>query len=305
MVSVEAAGPVLQRTAWAKINLTLHITGRRADGYHELDSLIVFAGLGDELRVAPGPDLALEIEGPFAPALGARRGRGASNAGGLENLVLGAARALGARFGVEAGARFGLIKRLPVAAGLGGGSADAAAALHALIELWDLDVPEPELYALAASIGADVPVCLAGRPSFIGGIGEKIVPAPPLPPAWLVLVNPGRPLSTAAVFAARTGDFSGPARWADPISDVRALAARLASRRNDLEAPALGLVPEIREVLATLRDSAGCMLARMSGSGATCFGLYAVEAAAVAAVRRIGTTRPGWWVRAAPLRVGH
>jgi 4-diphosphocytidyl-2-C-methyl-D-erythritol kinase len=278
MTSAAAAGTVLRRTAWAKINLTLHITGRRADGYHELDSLIVFAGLGDELRVAPGPDLRLDIEGPFAPALGP---------GDPENLVLGAARALGARFGVEAGARFGLIKRLPVAAGLGGGSADAAAALRALVELWGLEVPEPELIKLAAAIGADVPVCLAGRASFVGGIGDEIVPAPPLPPAWLVLVNPGLPLSTAAVFAARTGDFSPPARWRDPIPDVRALAARLATRRNDLEAPALGLVPEIREVLATLRDSAGCMLARMSGSGATCFGLYAVEAAAVAAVRRI------------------
>jgi 4-diphosphocytidyl-2-C-methyl-D-erythritol kinase len=215
--------------------------------------------------------------------------------------VVAAARALAARYGIESGARLRLDKQLPVAAGLGGGSADAAAAIRGLVSLWGIDAPAPALHALAASLGADVPVCLAGRPSFVGGIGERIVPAPALPPAWLVLVNPGIPLSTAAVFAARQGGFSAPSRWREPISDLRALAARLAACRNDLEAPALALVPEIREVLATLRDTAGCMLARMSGSGATGFGLYAVEAAATAAARRIATTRPGWWVRAAPL----
>jgi 4-diphosphocytidyl-2-C-methyl-D-erythritol kinase len=209
---------------------------------------------------------------------------------------------LAARYGIAAGARLRLDKQLPVAAGLGGGSADAAAAIHGLVNLWGIDAPAPALHALAASLGADVPVCLAGRPSFVGGIGERIVCAPALPPAWLVLVNPGIPLSTAAVFAARQGGFSAPARWREPISDLRALTARLAACRNDLEAPALTLVPEIREALATLRDTAGCMLARMSGSGATGFGLYAVEAAATAAARRIATTRPGWWVRAAPIR---
>jgi 4-diphosphocytidyl-2-C-methyl-D-erythritol kinase len=301
MATSHASGDMARRTAWAKVNLTLHVTGRRADGYHELDSLIVFAGLGDELEVAPGPDLALEINGPFAGAPGAGPRAGSLCAGIPENLVLVAARALGARFDVEAGARLKLIKRLPVAAGLGGGSADAAAALRSLVELWNLDAPEEELSALAARLGADVPVCLAGRPSFISGIGEVISPAPQLPPAWLVLVNPGAPLSTAAVFAARTGEFSAPVRWRGAVPDVRALAVRLSTCRNDLERPALGLVPEIREVLATLRDTAGCLLARMSGSGASCFGLYAVEASAVAAARRIEATRPGWWVRAAPI----
>ena len=155
---------------------------------------------------------------------------------------------------------------------------------------------------LGASLGADVPVCLLGRPSFVAGIGERIVPVRALPPAWFVLANPGVPLSTAAVFAKRQGGFSAPARWREPISELRAWVARLAACRNDLEAPALELAPEIREVLATLRDTTGCMLARMSGSGATCFGLYAVEAAATAAARRIAATRPGWWVRAAALR---
>jgi 4-diphosphocytidyl-2-C-methyl-D-erythritol kinase len=286
------ANPV-RRTAWAKINLTLHVTGRRDDGYHELDSLIVFAGLGDGLEIAPGPQISLDIAGPFAPDLRAAES---------ENLVVAAARALATRYDIEAGAQIRLDKQLPVAAGLGGGSADAAAALHGLVDLWGLDAPAAELYALAASLGADVPVCLVGRPSFVAGIGERIAPVLAQPVAWFVLANPGVPLSTAAVFAARQGGFSAPARWHEPISELRAWVARLAACRNDLEAPALGLVPEIREVLATLRDTAGCMLARMSGSGATCYGLYALEAAANAAARRIAATRPGWWVRAAPLR---
>ncbi len=293
MAGPRAEPNVARRMAWAKINLTLHVTGRRADGYHELDSLIAFAGIGDAIEIAPASELSLDLEGPFAATLEAERS---------DNLVLAAARALAARFDVSAGARLRLIKELPVAAGLGGGSADAAAALRGLVALWGIEAPEPELHALALALGADVPVCLAGRPSFVAGIGERVVPAPALPPAWLVLVNPGLPLSTAAVFAARKGGFSAPARWREPISNLRALAARLSACRNDLEGPAQTLVPKIREALATLRDTAGCMLARMSGSGATCFGLYAVEAAATAAARRIATTRPGWWVRAAPLR---
>jgi 4-diphosphocytidyl-2-C-methyl-D-erythritol kinase len=293
MTVPRAEADTVRRTAWAKINLTLHITGRRDDGYHELDSLIVFAGIGDGLEITPGPEVVLEIAGPFAPAL-----RAASS----ENLVAVAARALAASYGIETGAHLRLDKQLPVAAGLGGGSADAAAALHGLVDLWGLDVPAAELYALAATLGADVPVCLVGQPSFVAGIGERIAPARSLPLAWFVLVNPGVPLSTAAVFAARQGAFSAPSRWREPVSELRAWVARLAACRNDLEAPALGLVPEVREVLATLRDTAGCMLARMSGSGATCFGLSALEAAANAAARRIAATRPGWWVRAAPLR---
>jgi 4-diphosphocytidyl-2-C-methyl-D-erythritol kinase len=297
MAAPRADGHPVRRTAWAKINLTLHVTGRRGDGYHELDSLIAFAGIGDALEIAPGPqsgpEIVLEIDGPFAPALRAVAG---------DNLVIVAARALAARYGIEAGARLRLDKRLPVAAGLGGGSADAAAALDGLVEFWGIEAPRDELFELAASLGADVPVCLAGRPSFVAGIGERIVAAPTLPPAWLVLANPGVPLSTAAVFAARQGAFSSPARWREPISELRALAARLAACRNDLEAPAIAEVPEIREVLATLRDTAGCMLARMSGSGATCFGIYMVEAAATASARRMAATRPGWWVRTAPLR---
>ncbi|MCZ6745216.1 MAG: 4-(cytidine 5'-diphospho)-2-C-methyl-D-erythritol kinase [Alphaproteobacteria bacterium] len=276
----------------AKINLYLHLLGRRDDGYHLLDSLIVFLDFADTVSVSLADGLSLGLSGPCAPAL----------EGGKDNLVLAAARALAEAGGCQGGAAIELTKRVPVAAGLGGGSADAAAALLALSALWGLEIPAPGLADIALGLGADVPVCLAGRPSFVAGIGERIVPAPAPPPAWLVLANPGVPLSTAAVFAARQGGFSAPARWREPISELRAWIARLAACRNDLEAPALALVPEVREVLATLRDTAGCLLARMSGSGATCFGLYAVEAAAAAAARRIAATRPGWWVRAAALR---
>ena len=179
----------------AKINLYLHVTGRRADGYHELDSLVVFADLGDTVTVAPDHGLRLTIDGPFASALPA----------GGDNLVLRAARALADAAGVEAKAAIGLTKRLPVAAGLGGGSADAAAALGALAALWGIEAGSEMLEDFARGLGADVPACLGGRPAFVGGIGEALSPAPPLPPAWVVLANCGRALSTAAVFAAYAG----------------------------------------------------------------------------------------------------
>jgi len=204
---------------------------------------------------------------------------------------------------MEIGARMRLHKNLPVAAGLGGGSADAAAALAGLAQLWGLEAT-PALADLAISLGADVPVCLAGRPSFVSGIGEQLTPAPPLPPAWLVLANPGRPLATAAVFAAHAGAFSRPRRWAEPIKDAATLAARLATGGNDLESAARRLVPEIGEVLAALSATAGCRLARMSGSGATCFGLYAERAAAAAAVVAMRSRQRRWWLRAAPILTG-
>lgn len=303
-----ATSAPLRRRAWAKVNLTLHVTARRADGYHELDSLVVFAGVGDELTIAPGAagsDLQLFIDGPFAeslesPAPGEAPAAAASRANS-ENLILLAARALRARFAVEAGAHLRLTKRLPIAAGLGGGSADAAAALLGLAQLWGLQVDPSEMAEIGAGLGADLPVCLAGRPSFVGGIGARIDPAPPLPPGWLVLVNPGAPLSTRAVFAARDGSFSRPCRWREDLADAGALADRLGACRNDLEAPARRLVPEIGEVLAVLAARDQCRLARMSGSGATCFGLFGSPDPAVAAAAEIAAERPAWWVAAAPI----
>ena len=288
-LGVESAGV---EAASAKINLFLHVVGRRADGYHVLDSLAVFAGVGDRLRASPADGLSLAIDGPFGSALHAEP----------DNLVLRAARALAAEAGVEARAHLLLEKNLPVASGIGGGSADAAAALRLLCRLWGI-APEPAVLArLAAGLGADVPVCLAGRATRMGGVGEVLDPAPALPECGLVLVNPGVGLSTADVFRARTEGFSPaavlPAGWVDAAS----MAADLAALRNDLEPPAVALRPVIAEVLAALAGTPGCLLARMSGSGATCFGLFpTVSAAAVAAN---GLARPGWWVWGGPTLCG-
>ncbi|WP_316978128.1 4-(cytidine 5'-diphospho)-2-C-methyl-D-erythritol kinase [Shumkonia mesophila] len=286
-----AAATEIVRLAPAKVNLYLHVVGRRADGYHLLDSLIVFAGVGDDVAVAPARDLTLAVDGPFGPLVPA----------GPENLVLRAARALAERTGVKAGARIRLTKRLPVAAGIGGGSADAAAALKALCALWRV-APEPGAMAdLALALGADVPVCLAGRPAFVGGIGEDIAPPPPLPPAWMVLVNPGVAVSTPQIFKARTGAFSAPNRFSAPPQDAPALFAALALCRNDLTAPALTLAPAIADVLAALAARPGCALSRMSGSGATCFGLFAEAGQAAAAAAAIAADHRQWWVQPAPM----
>ena len=271
----------------AKINLTLHVTGRRADGYHLLDSLVVFAGVGDRITVAPSPAIGLTITGPFAAGLPQ----------GSDNLVLRAARLMdGAR-----GAALKLEKCLPPASGIGGGSSDAAATLRLLSRLWGLALPDR---AAAARLGADVPACLeAPRPCRMGGIGEKLSGLPALPPAWLVLVNPGIALATPAVFAALDRCDGAPMPAALPHwPDTAALAAFVQGQRNDLEPAARQIAPAISDVLAALDRQAGCLLARMSGSGATCFGLFASESAARSAARRLD--RPGWWVAAAAMLTG-
>lgn len=278
----------IELTARAKLNLYLHVLGRRADGYHELDSLVAFAAFGDRLTLAPAEDLRLEVEGPFANRL----------AGTSDNLVLKAAHLLQARFNVAGGALIHLEKRIPVAAGLGGGSADAAAALNGLARLWGLPGRSEDLAALARELGADVPVCLDGRPAFIGGIGDRLEPAPPLPETGLVLANPRIPLPTPAVMAGRQGPFSAAARWSKPVREPEALARLLQHRRNDLTRAALALAPEIGEVLAALSALPGVLLARMSGSGATCFGLVRGRAEAEAAAEALRTEQPGWWILA-------
>jgi len=268
----------------AKINLALHIVGRRADGFHFLDSLVVFAAVGDSLRADPAETLSLTLQGRFGAALAAE----------ADNLVLRAARLLAAEAGVPAQVRMVLRKELPVASGIGGGSADAAAALRLLSRLWRLDLPEADMAALALRLGADVPVCLASRPARMGGVGEALAPLPDLPYCGLVLVNPGVAVATQAVFRARTGEFSPPLGLPPGWPDAAALAATLAGMGNDLQAPAVALAPAIAEALAVLSALPGCLLARMSGSGATCFGLFADPARAEAAAA--GLARPGWWV---------
>lgn len=286
-----AAAPPVAVEAPAKINLYLHVVGRRADGYHLLDSLAAFAGIGDTVEAAPAEALGLSIDGPFAHDLG----------DGEDNLVLRAAHALAAASGRQAAARVHLTKRLPVASGIGGGSADAAATLHALARLWRLDFGPAALAAIGLALGADVPVCVYGRSAFFAGIGEIVTPAPALPPAWLVLTNPGIALATPHVFKARSGSFSGPGRFEAAPANAAELATVLRLRGNDLTAAAIQLAPVIGTVLAELEALPGALLTRMSGSGATCFALFAEQAAAETAAERLRTRQPGWWVVAAPL----
>lgn len=264
------------RFAPAKVNLFLHVTARREDGYHLLDSLAVFPAIGDQISAVAGRELSLSISGRFGEALRAEP----------DNLLLRAARAL--RPG--AGAALHLEKNLPVASGIGGGSADAAAALHVLSELWGVDASLPEI---ALALGADVPVCLASRPARMGGIGEVLSPAPRLPRFGMVLVNPGIAVPTPAVFRARQGGFTPPAALPDAWADAAAMALDLAQTGNDLQAPAIGLQPVIGTVLGALGRLPGTLLARMSGSGATCFAIFASPEEASAAMPAI--QRPGWW----------
>jgi 4-diphosphocytidyl-2-C-methyl-D-erythritol kinase len=285
--------------AHAKINLFLHVTGRRADGYHLLDSLVAFAGAHDRVSLGDGAtpgELALELAGPFGGAL---RDGGADT----DNLVLRAARLLAAEAGEAPTARLVLDKHLPVASGIGGGSADAAATLRLLRRAWNLEqrVDATALQRLALSLGADVPVCVEQAPARMRGIGEELHPAPVLPPCGIVLVNCGVGVSTPAVFRALTlgnGEEAVlPALW----PDADGLCADLRRCRNDLEAPARALCPPIGEVLDALAAQPDCLLARMSGSGATCFGLFrnGADAEAAAAALR----RPGWWCHGGPLLV--
>lgn len=266
----------------AKVNLFLHVTGRRADGYHLLDSLVVFAAMGDTVSAASGEILSLAIEGA----------EGASLEAEPDNLVLRAARALATEAGVEGQALLHLLKRLPVASGIGGGSADAAASLRALNHLWRLGWPEARLAAIAAKLGADVPVCVGCRPTRMEGVGEVLGAAPSLPRFGLLLANPRLALATPAVFRARQGGFSARAHLPEAWGSAAAMAADLAVLGNDLQAPAISLCPAIAEVLAAISVSPGCLLARMSGSGATCFGIFPNAASAAAAAAALPAA---WW----------
>ncbi len=286
----------LATRAPAKINLTLHVLGRRADGYHALESLVAFAGTGDDLRLEPGSSLALHVQGPTAPLAG----------DDANNLVLKAARLLAERVpGLKTGT-FHLTKRLPVAAGIGGGSSDAAAALRLLARLNGLSLSDPEVMEAARLTGADVPVCLEPKARMMRGSGEELGPALALPRLFSVLVNPRVPVETPAVFKmlglqpgqALEGGIH-PVAQAGPLST---LFDTLKSAGNDLEAPALKLRPVIGDVIELMSATQGCRLARMSGSGATVFGLYDDCNAAADAAKSIQRAQPGWWVKATSLR---
>lgn len=282
-----------RESAFAKINLSLSILGRRADGYHELQSLVVFSAIADRIEAHPASALTLDIDGPFAATL----------SGEPNNLVLRAARGLRDLCGVGQGARITLEKNLPVASGIGGGSADAAATLRALMRLWHVSPDETALTRLAASLGADVPVCLDPSPALMSGVGEKIMRLPRLPDFWLLLANPGVGLSTAEVFRALDAPPLATVPQVPLVPDfvtLDDLVDWLQGEPNDLEPPARRLLPLIGEMIEAIAATPGCRLARMSGSGASCFGLYEGYNEASTAAAALAAAHPDWWVVAAP-----
>jgi len=272
----------------AKINFCLHAGTRRADGYHDLESLVAFAAIGDVITVARDDDISMSVEGPFAAGL----------TSGEDNLVLRAARLTTVKAKIEQGIRICLTKNLPVASGLGGGSADAAAVLRALVRLWHLDLSASELQEIAASLGADVPVCSDSLPAWMEGKGERITRLPALPEFRLLLVNPGVALPTGQVFAAlrdRRGlGFPYPKTG---FKDVAALLRFLQATTNDLEVPARAIAPVIGDVLGEMADMPGALFVRMSGSGATCFGIFERDYQLRKAAQLLAMRHRGWWIK--------
>lgn len=271
---------LLTDTAYAKINLALHVRKRREDGYHELETLFAFAEDGDVLTAKPSDDIRLSVTGPFGDGLSA----------GEDNLVVRAVRALAASNGIRSGIALTLEKNLPIASGIGGGSADAAAALRLATQLWGLN--SDAAMSVAAGIGADVPACVMSQTCFGSGVGEQLEPVElNLAGTPLLLVNPMKPCPTGPVFKGWDGVDRGPLQ-----------IDQWQGARNDLAAPALSLVPDIGEVLETLARQDGVTLSRMSGSGATCFALFQTEASRDAADQAIRCERPDWWTLATRLR---
>lgn len=275
----------------AKVNLTLHVTGQRDDGYHLLDSLVAFAPVCDEINVTPANTLSLTVEGPEAAGVPADMG----------NLALKVA----ALYADDTGAALTLLKRLPAAAGIGGGSADAAAAFRGIMALReDLDTLAAQSdealrtrFAPLLGLGADILMCLGAMPARVQGIGDKLEVLSDFTPLPALLVNPRVPVSTPLVFKALRVKDNPPMPAQMPVTgDVADVAAWLATQRNDLQAPAIDVAPEIGTVLDVLAASDGCLLARMSGSGATCFALYPDAETGIAAGRKLRRDHPGWWV---------
>ncbi|PQA87817.1 4-(cytidine 5'-diphospho)-2-C-methyl-D-erythritol kinase [Hyphococcus luteus] len=287
---------MIAETAPAKVNLYLHIGPVRRDGLHDLASLFIFAEDGDVIRVEPANDISLAIEGPFADAL--------KNLPPEANLVFRAAQKLARKCGVETGAAITLEKNLPVAAGVGGGSADAAAVLRALVKLWSLEIGEAALSRLGFSLGADVPACLARAPVHVTGAGEILEKGPVLPALWICLVNPGVDMPTGPVFRAFDAGVPAPATpVCDPFRAVNytQVKAAMARTRNDLEAFAIERAPVIRDAIDALAQAPGALAARMSGSGATCFALFPSREGAVRAAAALQAR--GWWAMASALHV--
>lgn len=270
----------MRAIAPAKVNLYLHITGKRANGYHELDSLAVFTEFGDMLEFSAADTLSLIVHGAFASAIDTSSG----------NLVLRAAEALRRTANISQGAKIILTKNIPVGAGLGGGSSDAAATLIALNQFWQLNFPLKQLAEIGLPLGSDIPVCLAGKPARIRGIGEQVDPVSMPTSLWMLLVTPNKPLLTAEVYK----HFKGPFSASVPSVPTDILALR--PLNNDLQMPATALMPVIGDIIKAIAGTPDCKLARMSGSGAACFGLYETEQTARRAQDVIKQSQPGWWI---------
>ncbi|MEC7488969.1 MAG: 4-(cytidine 5'-diphospho)-2-C-methyl-D-erythritol kinase [Pseudomonadota bacterium] len=276
----------------AKVNLFLHVCGLRHNGYHSLESLVAFTELSDRISIRSADDLSLSISGPFAGALPEDRDT---------NLAFRAAEVLIKQKDLRNCAQLTLEKNLPVSSGVGGGSADAAAVLRALAVLWRLDVTDATLAKIGMTIGADVPACIHSAPAIVSGTGETVLPQHPIPPCGVVLVNAGEPVATSTVFMLREGTFTDRASW-PTVTSFDGLIAELSARKNDLFASASQISPIIKDVLAAISETANCALARMSGSGGTCFGLYKHESQAAQAAAEMSMQNPGWWCAATKFR---
>lgn len=295
-----SSAPVRSTTllAPAKINLFLHITGRRADGYHLLDSLVAFADVGDSIRIDPAAEFAFSVQGLFANAFHAEERMAGPDS---KNIAVRAVHTLASAAGRTPALHLSLTKNLPPGAGLGGGSSDAATVIWALLHAWKISPQASFLPDLATGLGADVPVCVAARPAIMRGIGEILVPSPPLPELPIVLVWPGKVCPTAAVyraFAESSPVFRKETPLPERFDDPQSLVDHLKTCGNDLAAGAIATIPETAEGLSALEAQPDCALARVCGSGSSCFGLFEEETAALAAAEEIARTHPTWWVRA-------
>lgn len=278
----------------AKINLMLHVLERKRDGYHKLDSLVAFADIGDIITIAPASEFSFSVDGAFANAFDAHE---RDQSEGSKNLVVRAARSLAQITGNSLDLHITLTKNIPIASGLGGGSADAAAVIHGLMDIWGVPRKAPFLPALLQNLGSDVPVCMDCTPTIMRGIGEILNPAPQLPEAAIVLVNPLKPCPTKDVFLENKIYHDGITEIPDDLHDVFFLAEFLKKQSNTLEIAAIKIVPEIKNIITALSLQDGNRLARMSGSGATCFGLFDTEESAQTAADHIRADNPDWWIK--------
>lgn len=270
----------------AKINLCLHVVGRRRDNYHLISSLVIFLGIFDTISVSESKTLKLNIKGPFAKYLGPKK----------DNSVIKAALALRKFCNLKTGAEITLTKNLPISSGIGGGSTDCAATIKLLLKLWKIKIGNKELMKLGQSLGADVPVCLIGRPSFIGGIGEDIKTIESFPNIWILLVNPRKQIFTKKIFSNFKKKYSKKVPSSSKLFTLKKLISFLKRSDNDLTSLAVHYAPEIKKILNDLSLTEDCLLSRMSGSGATCFGIFSGKKNVIKAKKTLLKLNPNYWI---------